>query len=615
MLKPVERDTPHPPFSQFRAARGIYAPMPATLILLVAAALFFTISVPAGEGGDWQIMSVVRFGDIDAIDAEDGNLAAFLKSIRNDGRFPPPMRTLVGPKIRNPTFFGMADSAWIEAAILVPSQPGQIAWVWVFPVASRDDYLAQLYNQGLMSHEGMDGVTILRETGDGGARDWNLEWLPGEVAILGSVRGAVTAARRIYAENRAARGLLAGIGGSFVIPDFTLRLIPPRFVAWQNREPGRYWWREWVGLLVRDMVSYWNVTSSRNRLIRALAEDLIDWPRSLEQLDFSLWLEERGVEWQLEIRGEFSQAPPVSQLEVMRRTPDQTALAWAVPLDDHSLATIGRLAGRLLLGGAGGAVTTEARETASSLFHQTAAGKPRQLASAWIPAPADRLELGGAKMLAIEWGNPDILDGLWQMILRLADPDGPASQFFFQLGWQVAIKPEGPGMAAITIHPVGNNDAVPYYDAALAIRRNGHWSALVTGANRSEPLERRAVLDYRARVAEEAVGASTPGGSEVRAAFTRIGTQGAGFLGILDPVRFLQFCLAEEADWRPQTPDQYDSPATRFAREMLEYASGGAWTASGVPVPGGWRFGGGMSWQSLSRLAGTLGITESIGME
>ncbi len=586
------------------------------VLALCALAALFSAPAFAGEGGEWQILSVVRFGDVDAIDAEDGNLAAFLKGVRNDGRFPPPMRTLVGPEIRNPTFFGLADGAWIEAAVLVPARPGPVACVWVFPVESRDDYLSQLANQGLMDYEGMDGVTVLRETAaDGGMRDWHLEWLPGEVALLGAERGAVAAARRIYAENSAARGLLAGSGGSFVDPDLVIRVIPSRLATWQDREPGRYWWRERIGLLARDLVSYWQTAPARSRVISAVAEELIAWPRSLERLDLSLWFEERGVEWTLDARGDFPPAPAPSQLEAMRRLPDRTALAWAVPLDERSVAAFGGLLGRLLLGGAGGVVTAEAREAAIALFLQLAGGRPLQLASAWIPAPADRPELGGARMLVAEWRDPGVLDAAWRSILRLIGPGGAALQVFSQLGWQVAVRPEGPGMATITVRPAGDDSAAPYYDAALALRRNGSWMSLVTGANRADEAERQGVLDYRARLAEDAAASSGPGGPDVRAAFTRMGSRGGGFLGVFDPVRFLQFCLVEEADWRPREPDQSEPLSTQLAREMLEHASGGAWTASGEAGRGGWRFGGGMSWQSLSRLAGALGITESIGME
>ena len=138
---------------------------------------------------------------------------------------------------------------------------------------------------------------------------------------------------------------------------------------------------------------------------------------------------------------------------------------------------------------------------------------------------------------------------------------------------------------------------------------------LVGGASRLDTAERAAVLEYRAALAETAVLGNGPGSGPVRNAFTRMGTDGAAFIAMVDPVRFLQLSLIDAADWRQRSADQREVESTRLAREMLEFGSGGAWSAVGEVVPGGLRVNGGMSWESLARLSAAIGITESIGME
>ncbi|MCC8191042.1 MAG: hypothetical protein LIP77_10490 [Planctomycetes bacterium] len=544
------------------------------------AAWCLTITVGAGafccRAADAPLLPglVVRFGSIDAIDAEDGILAAFIRSVRNDGIFIPPMRTFVGPEIRNPTFFGLAQDAWIECALLFPTLPGAMDHVWVFPVDNRGEYLSQLANQGLTEYEGMDSVTVLREVdSDGYARVWYLEWLPGNLAVFGANREAVASARAVYAAQGAAQGLLAGTGGRFLEPDVTIRLLPFRLATWRTA-PNRYWWRDTVTRLARDLVAYWRPGSARVRLIETLAEEFAAWPRSLRNLELALWFESEGIEWRLDAEGGFF-PPPASGLEVMRRLPPETVLAYATPLTATTLAGIGGMAGEILVAAAGGA----------------------------------RLLLG-----ALE--RPAALQGILARLMDMVTSVSAASYVFSQLGWDVRILADAvAGSASVEILPLGDASAEAFYDAVIVARRRDNWLALVVGPGRSATEDRRDLMEYRAGIAEQALAPDQDGSPGVREAFTRMGPQGASFMGLLQPVRCIQLVMLEAADWRPRSPDQHEPLATQLAREMLEYPAAGTWTAVGEGASGTWRCNGGVTWFSLSRLSAALGITESIAME
>lgn len=594
------------------AKAGILSALLAALVLLLP-----RFCGAGEETGEWRALLTVRFGNVDAIDADDGDLARFLRAIRNDGRFSPPLRTLIGPVLRNPTFFGISAEAWLECSLLAPAKPGGVQCVWVFPVDSRNEYLMQLANQGVVEYEGMDGVSVLREfTADGGVREWHLEWLPGNLAVFGIDRGAVAATRRRYAENSASRGLLAGTAGALVAPDVQIRLDPSRLVGWQDQEPGRYWWRDRLEMLARDLIAYWRTAPARTRLINSLAEEAIAWPRTLERVDCSLWFEERGIEWRLETTGGGARWPSPSQLSSLRRLPERAVLAFAAPLDKQAFAELGSLAGRLLLGAAGGAVSTEAREGAADLFGLLARARPLQSASAWVIPPAAQPELGASRLLLVEWGVPEALDVFWPAFVRAVGPGGVADSFFSQVGWKFSLVQDRLGNVRVTIRPVGGDASVPpLYDALFASARNGAWLAVAGGKGRVDEAERERVLAHRAALAAEAAAANGPGVPDIRGAFTGMGPDGAVALGMLDPVRFCQLVLIEAADWRPHRPDQQESLSTRLAREMLEYGSGGSWSAVGEAGRGGMRLNGNLPWPSLIRLCGALGITESIGME
>lgn len=606
-------------------------PLWARLRLSAAAMAFFALvfggAAASGEASniDWSPLLVTRFGNIDAIDAEDGDLAIFLRSIRNDGRFLPPMRSYVGPEIRNPTFYGVTFEAWLESVVLIPVSVGQPERLWVFPVDSRDEYMAQLASHGLSEYEGMDGVTILREMdADGNVFTWHMEWLPGNVAVFGSSRAAVSAARHLYAENSAARGLLAGGGaaGALIDPDVTVRLFPPRLAAWQDREQGQYWWRETLDRLTADLVAYWNPSIARERLIGGMTDRLALLPRDLARVDLRVWFEQRGLEWSLEAEGAFA-GSSLSHLAVLRRVPDRTALAWAMPVTADSFREFAEWAGGFLLGAAGGVVSQEAREDARNLYETLAGGGLREIASSWVSPPPGNPELGGARLMVMNWSSGGAVERVWELLGRVTAPESPVAQVFSQMGLSVALTPDPENAFTADLlvqspdRAAGDDggEGSPYCHSTITVRRNGDIVVLVSGEGRDDPEARRRVVGYRVELAERAANNSGPGGPDVREAFTRIGASGAGFAAFFEPVRFLQLCLVEAGDWRPRSPDQHEPLSTQLAREMLEYGSDRAWTATGEGERGLWTFSGSIAWRSLARLAAALGITESIAMD
>ncbi|MCD7896899.1 MAG: hypothetical protein LUG50_09535 [Planctomycetaceae bacterium] len=590
------------------------------LVFLVAAfgAAAFADRTTAGEP-DWSPLAVIRIGNIDALDAEDGDLALFIKSIRNDGRFIPPVRTLIGPEIRNPTFFGLTFETWLEGVLMVPREPGNPQGVWLFPVDSRDEYMSQLSSLGISEYEGMDGVTILREIdADGNVRTWYMEWLPGNIAVFGRHRRSVEAARALYAENSAARGLLAGPGGRIIEADVTVRLYPPRLSTWQVDEPGMYWWREKVDLITRDLLDYWQPGSARTRLMYALADRLALWPRSMKQMDLAMWFEPDGVEWRLSVNGDWRPAA-AGQLETIRALPERTAMAYAVLVTVPSLAVMGDFAGDFLLAAAGGVVTQEARTMVLELFAAVLAGGPTEITAAWIAPPVNRPELGGARMAIIDMDRPEMVGPFWRNLLAAVQPGTPVSLVLSQIGLELLVVPEthGPGTAVVEAYPFGGvqRGDGPLHSALYVSRMAGSRLVVVGGGRPGDDDAVRRVAEYRIALADEAAANDTDGTADVRSVLTRMGPQGAAFLGLFAPVRFLQLALVETGDWRPRSPDQHEPESSQLAREMLEYGTARAWSVVGENSPGNWRFHGEITWSSLARLSAALGITESIGMD
>lgn len=604
-----------------RTASGLCSTFPFRRGVLAACLLFLQFvlvvmpSLVLAE--DWAPLYTVRFGNIDAIDAEDGDLAVFVKGIRNDGRFPPPMRTLVGPKIRNATFFGVIFEGWIERVTLIPPTPGKPRTVWAIPVDNREEYLTFMTGQGMSEYEGMDGVTILREMdADGSVRSWYLQWLPGNIAVFGADRDAVMAAQRLYTEMSASRGLLFGTSGRFVNPDITIRLNLPAAASWQDRETGRYWWREQMEGFVNDLLAYWKPDGARQRLIWSLAESFIMWPRKVERLDVSLWFERDGIEWSMELDGEYKQ-PRSSLLSCLRTVPDRTAMVSASPVTPASFSALVEWMGGLLLSAAGGVVSREARDAAQTLSGLLENGGVRELVSALVLPPAAKPELGGVRLLVSDWQFPEQADRMWERIKFLLGSDTALANAFSQMGLRIELDSDESDADSIGVvmYPAEKEEiSSPYYQSTWTYRREGSLVALVMGADRNDRAERRKLRAYHEELATQVVLHSGEGGPDVRETFVRMGSDGASWLGFFEPVRFLQFCLIETGDWSPRSPDQLEPQSTQLAREMLEYTSGRAWTAAGVSRLNHWRFDGVVSWDGLTRLAAALGITEAISM-
>lgn len=589
-------------------------PFLAVLVLMCTQA--FSSSLHGGEE-PWRPLAVVRFGNVDAVDSEDGELASFVKNIKNDGRFAPPIRTMVGPEIRNLTFFGIKYEAWVECVLSVPSRPGATARVWVFPVDNRDEYMAQLANQGLSEYEGMDGVSVLRETDpDGIVHTWHMEWLPGDIAVFGADRDAVVAARQLYAENSASKGLLSRVGGDYLEPDVMLRLFPEQLATWRDRSPDTYWWRERVSLLTRDLIAFWEPNPARTRLIWSLSDEFAAWPRSMRRVDCSVWFEREGVEWRLEAEGAFASLER-SDLSILRRLPEQSALAYALTVSEDSFSRLGASAGRLLLSAAGGVVTAEARTAASEFFGMLEQARIRQAAFSWIAPPADRPHLGGTRMLVVQCDDPDRLEAAWEYALGAISGETAVTRALAQIGWKVSVERDPGGSRRAVVKVTAADDALgaPYYHTAYTVARRGGCLAFAGGGVRPDAADQERVMAHREALADETVANVSEGIPDVRLAFTRVGLQGAACVGLLKPVRFMQIALIEAADLRPRTPDQQEPLSVQMAREMLEYGSAVAWTASGENDGGVWRFSGGIPWQSLARLSAALGVTESIGAE
>ncbi|MDR1534642.1 MAG: hypothetical protein LBU64_06025 [Planctomycetota bacterium] len=588
--------------------------------LLPIAALVPRPVLGGAPGGEWRPLLVSRLGDVDNIDSEEGALAAFIGGMRNDGRPSSPARTLIGPAILNPTFFGLPAGAWLEAVVLAPPGPGELGLIWAFPVENRDEYTSQFSGEGLSWFDSLDdGLTVIRKMEpDGGFGEWHMAWLPGGAALFGRERTALIAARRIYAGRRAANGLLAAPAGLAADPDLSIRLDPASLASWREKDAGEYWWRENIRLLAGDLVNYWRPGSARVGLIRSLAEELALWPLSLERVDLRIWFEGGGIEWILEAIGGFAPRTFPSELESLRRVPDRTALAYAIPLGPERVREIGDWARSLLLDAAGGAVGFEAREAMFTLFSLVRRAGARQIAAAWVPPPLDRPELGAARLFVVEWERPGELEPVWPLVLQAARPESPVSRALAQIGLHLSLDPESgvPGSLAARLGSPGRPELPAYANPLLVFRRSGPWTALASGVARVDSLERSVLAGYLAELADGSVAGQGPGGPDIREAFVRMGRNGADLLGFFDPVRFLQLAFMESADWRLGAPGQGEAAAgARLAREMNEYRSGGAWNLAGEIRDGAWILNGGLSWSSLSRLAGALGLSESLGME
>ena len=241
------------------------------------------------------------------------------------------------------------------------------------------------------------------------------------------------------------------------------------------------------------------------------------------------------------------------------------------------------------------------------------------MATALVPPPADKPELGATRLLAVEWESPERLDAVKPYIAQASESDSPLARALGQMGLRLSMRvfPEADGAFEMGIgQPDAGGSGSSYADILLSFRQSGPWTVFAYGANRSDAGEKRLLASHRGDLAAMAAEKSGPGGPDIREAFTRMARRGADWLGLLDPVRFLQLAFTDSADWRERLPDRIEPESTRLAREMLEYRSGGAWTAVGeYDGRGRHVVNGSFPWNSLTRLAGALGVTEAIGMD
>lgn len=589
-------------------------PTPARRALLVVLAVSAAVAGPAfALEQRAQEALVLRVENITNIDAPDSELSLFLSRIHREGATIPAVSSVVGPLLKNPYLTGLPDDAWLEGVLIVPVGPGPLSWVWVFPVDHQDDYLASMIRLGLSDTESSGGMSVLSSIDPEGNIDRSyLDWLPGNIAVFGAERDAVRTACQIYEAEGAAQGLLGSRRGREIAPDVAVRFLPPRLAAWQDEEAGVYWWRQSVTGLGAELIGFWDPETPRARLIAQLADDAASLPMAWPRLDVGVWFGEDSVDWRIELAGGSGRQGPVSDLTAMRRLPAETAEAYALALDRQDLTELLDFCGRLLLGAAGGAVPTGARDAAATFARLLTQAGPRQLAAAWLPLETGDPVLGSTRLLLTEWERPELLDAAWLVLDAALNADGPVVTALGQLGWKtrLEIDPEAPGAGNLIIEAIDGRAEQPYYSAGFAFRRAGPWLAAAWGKADS-PDEQTRILGHRAGLAEAMLAASGPGSADARQAFTLVDSEGATGIIAFSPIRFLQTILAEAADWRILSPDDAEPASTRQAREMFEYEdSGGAWVAAGTRR-GAWTANARMSWHSLEALAAALGIAEN----
>ncbi|MDR1613495.1 MAG: hypothetical protein LBT97_12045 [Planctomycetota bacterium] len=576
--------------------------------LLLAANL--SVAAAGEHGGDeWIGVLTVRFDNIEAIDARDGEVAKFLAGIGVDGAAQPPLRTLVGPLLRNPRLSGFSPDAWLEGMLLAPAKPGNPAWVWSFPAENRDEYRTALERQGLADLENMDETLALSEFDPAGnIRYWHLEWLPGNVAVFGANREAVRAARELYESPGAAGGWLAPRRSRALSPDVRIWFSPSRFAAWQDREPGVYWWRSQVRRLANELAGYWRPDVSRARLIDGLGEELAALPLAWRDMDASLWIGRDGFEWQLDMDGGDPAASAHSRLSAARRLPDRIVQGFAAAFSPRAIEERFAFAGRLLVEGAGGAVPVAARLEAGALLELLREAGIRQIAVGWLPSPAGAPALGSARIMVLECADALSADAAWRRFETTTLRDNAVGRTLAQLGWNVETAEVG---AARTIRILPAESGAPYLDLLAAAKAERNLVAAAWAENPADAALRRERAEHLAALVGEALSGDPPGTAGVREAFTLMGADGGDFLALFFPVGFAQLALSENADWRPLAPDEPEPESTRLAREMLEYRDAGPpWTAVGERTGRGWRINGRISWNSLLAFAAALGLTD-----
>ncbi|MDR3211479.1 MAG: hypothetical protein LBU79_06145 [Planctomycetota bacterium] len=553
---------------------------------------------------------VIRLDNVDNLDSSESSLARFITALR-DGESYSPVRSLLGPALRNPFLTGLNVDAWVEGVILPHPTSENLFLIWTFPVEDQDAYLEALIRLG-MTETGGDGEStrLSMIEADGEQQDYFIDWLPGNLAVFGISREAVRVVRQIYELAGASRGLLANRGRATYPPDLAVRFFPARFAALQGSEAGVYWWREQIGRLAEELSNYLDPAPPRRRLILSLFEDLASLPLSYSQLEASLWLGDDVIDWRLAVNASRS-APPgfgpegKSELSSLRRLPEEATLSYALATDPAYLNYLTTLTSRILLGAAGGVVPLAAREAMSGLWERIRAANPRQAGLAWLNADPEHVAEGASRILLLEWEKPALLAG-WGSSLLESLVSQPVIYALGEIGWQLELTemPDPPGCYSLTVRPVNDAES-PYLSVTLVVRASGPWVALAWGRPGPETAVR---LDKRVT---DVLAADGPGPPAARQVFTLMEREGAGSAFILFPVRLLSLFLGEAADWSNRPPDTDEPMSTRIAREMQGYRDAGAWYAVGTPDSDQYIWNGSLSWESLYAFAAALGLAET----
>ncbi len=590
-----------------------------TLLIL---ALFLSALDPSSavlaldaDSGEMGEIMVLRFSDVERLDSQDSELVQFMADLHNQGTIRPPLQSIIGSSIKNPFFSGLAVDAWIEGILLVPTRPGPLSLVWIFPVDNQDSYLTTLMRQGLSDTEGIGDISVMSELDpDGNIKYYYLEWLPGNLAVFGTERNAVQSARAIYESAGASRGLLGTVIGHEIAPDIKVSFQPSRFAGWQHSETGVYWWRTQIDRLVTDFIAFWRPEPARAKLMQSLAEDLASWPMSMSRLEFDVWFDEIGIEWRFRTTGHGNDTRPQSELATIRHIPGNSAITYAMAFDAAMFRDMENLVGRLLLGAAGGVVPSGAKDVATAFADTLRRASLTEASVAWIAPPSSNPGLRSTRLVVSEWQNPELLEAAWLVLESALNSEGPVQAALAQLDWELELQSIDDGQCRLTIS-LSDGNQLPrknIFDCIFTARLSGRMLAMAWGAvNDREPV---LVKEHQLEIVADVFRPDQQGTANVRQAFTMVGSAGASMMIVFSPVTFIQMVLSEAADWRLLALDEEEPLSAKIAKEMYEYRdTGKSWLMTGTQRQGISLVDGRLSWNSLKALAVSIGLTDNVG--